>query len=530
MEGGVELRVLGPLTITGPDGTVIVRDGLPRKLLAALVVEGGSPVSSDALIELLWPEQAPNDARNALQVLVSYLRRQLDPCAPALLVERASGGYRLVVDPPEVLDVHRFEAGVAAVPDVVEGLPAEEATEHLAGLEATVELWRGPPFVDAAYDDFAQPEIARLTELRARAEELRAGLLLALGRPEDAVACLQRHLAENPLRESAWGLLMLALYRAGRQAEALRAFATVQERLVEELGIDPGPELRALEQRILEQDPGLDATGPAPPPIVVAPASLAPLASRVPSPLSTLVGRVFELEEVPAILAERRLVTLVGPGGVGKTRLAVEVAQELARTQTVVFVELGSLLDPEGLPSRLASEVGVRTTPDQDPVDAVAERLGDGPVVLVLDTCEHLLDAVAEVAVRLLRSKADLRLLATSRQPLGIEGEAAWRVPTLELADEGARGLIDVEPSGAVRLFVDRARAARPDFALTEENASDVARICRVLDGLPLAIALAAARANVLSPAQIVERLDDRFRLLSKGGRDAERRQQSLRS
>jgi predicted ATPase/DNA-binding SARP family transcriptional activator len=553
---GVELLLLGPLVVRGAEGPVTVRDGRPRRLLAVLAMHAGAPLPADVLIEALWPEQAPNDARNALQVLVSYLRKQLQPLAPAVVVERSPGGYRLTLDDPAVLDVVRFDAGVGAVPDPLDGLPFAELGEHLARLDDTIALWRGTPYADAAYSDFAQAEITRLTERRARAEDQRAGLLLALGRCADAATLLQRHVAEHPLHESSWGLLMLALYRSGRQADALRAYAAVRGQLVEGLGLEPGAELRALEQQILDQDPDLDWTPPpgapvpaeaaapaatparpstpaTPPTSPVAPVlstALAPVASRVPQPLASLVGRGFEVEEVRSLLGERRLLTLTGPGGVGKTRLAVEVAQTVARDQTVLFIELGTLLDEAGVAPLLAAEVGVPAVPGQDPLEAVASRLGAHPTLLVLDTCEHVLDAVARAASFLLRRDPGLRLLATSRQPLGIEGEVAWTVPTLELADDGAASVGDVEASGAVRLFVDRARAVRPDFALTDGNAADVARICRVLDGLPLAIALAAARVNVLSPGGIVERLDDRFKLLSRGGRDAEQRQRSLRS
>jgi predicted ATPase len=242
------------------------------------------------------------------------------------------------------------------------------------------------------------------------------------------------------------------------------------------------------------------------------------------------VGRAFEFEQVLATLAERRLVTLVGPAGVGKTRLAVEAARAVAADRSVLVVELSPLDDPGALPGLLAAEVGVPAVPGRDPLEAVAARLTTRPALLVLDTCEHLVDAVATAASTLLRRAPGLRVLATSRQPLGIEGEVAWRVPPLELADAGAATLVDVEPSGAVRLFVDRARAVRADFALTDDNAADIAAICRTLDGLPLAISLAAARTNLLSPAGILARLDDRFALLSRGGRDAERRQRSLRA
>ena len=546
------LRVLGPLEVGGAEGPVPVRPGRPTRLLAALAIRLGSPVEADALVELLWPERPPKDARNALQVLVSSLRKQLDPLAGRLAVDWGAGGYRLVASDPSVVDAVRFEAGVraASLPGQGRdgpagtgpaGASAADLTAAWAEVERALALWRGTPYADIADTGFARGEVVRLDELRAQAEERRAALLLALGRADAAAIVLRQHVGENPLREGAWALLMVALYRSGRQGDALRAYGTVREHLVEELGIEPGAELQSLEKRVLDHDPALDWSPPGPAPAgpghgdaataaVGDDGGLGPLPSRVPEPVAPLVGRAFEVGEVRAALAERRLVTLVGPAGVGKTRLAVEAARAFGRDHSVLVVELSALEDAGALPALLAAEVGVPAVPGRDPLEAVAARLAAQPALLVLDTCEHVVDAVARAASFLLRRAPGLRVLATSRQPLDIEGEVAWRVPPLELADEGAVTLVDVEPSGAVRLFVDRARAVRSDFALTDDNAADVAAICRTLDGLPLAISLAASRTNLLSPAGILARLDDRFALLSRGGRDAERRQRSLRA
>jgi predicted ATPase len=411
---------------------------------------------------------------------------------------------------------------------------ADDSDTFVRRADDALALWRGQPYADAMYDDFAQAEIARLRELHASVNERRAEMLLALGHHTEAATSLQHLVAEYPLRESLWYALMLALYRSQRQAEALRAYSTARERLVEDLGVEPGAALRDLEARILAQDPSLDAlhSHGAPTLAVREPREEAPAVfeTHVPEPVSSLVGRGFELEQIEKLVQSGRLTTLTGVGGVGKTRLAIEVARALKDAWPTRFIEFGSLPPGADVNLLIASEIGVPAVPNANPLDAVASQLGDRPSFLVFDTCEHVLDQAAVAVATLLRRNAQVRILATSRQPLGVAGETVWTVPPLELADDGATGLVEVSASGAVRLFEARAKAARADFVLDDHNARDVARICRALDGLPLAIELAAARVNLLSPARIIERLDDRFAFLSRGTRTAESRQRSLRA
>lgn len=544
--GVVELRVLGPLQVVGPDGELEVRRGLPAVLLTALVVRAGEVVPADLLIEELYRDRPLRNAANALQVQVSYLRRQLRPAGDRVAIERHGEGYRLVLDGVGV-DAWRFDQVVGdlrrALPDLATR-PAAEA--WLATLEEVLAGWRGEAFQDAADVAHAQPERARLDELRVVAGEQRAELLTALGRHAEAAAVLQALVAEHPLREGLWGALILALHRAGRQAEALRAYADARQRLVEELGIEPGRDLRALERAVLDQDPELAWTpcladdepreGASAPPVAPpvapsppdrpAPPAATPRRRGIPASVSPLIGRAWEVGAVVALVADHRLVTLVGPGGVGKTRIAFEAAG--ARSTPTAVVDLAAVSDPATVPSVLAAAVPVATTPGDDPLVAVADRIGDDPWLIVLDTCEHVLDQAATVAEDLLHRCPELRILATSRQALDVGGEHAWPVPTLELPTPDAATANEVGATAAVRLFVDRAQATHPRFVLDDDNAPAVAAICRTLDGLPLAIELAAARVGLLTPASILDRLEDRFGLLTRARPDAGSRQRSL--
>ena len=535
------LMVLGPIEVTGERGPIQIREGMARKLLSALAINISVPVPTDVLIEQLWGDRQPLDARNALQVLVSYLRRVLQPVQHDIVLERSGGAYRLFCADPTVLDSVVFERTVRSIQSVytVEELPGA-AEVALECADRALSLWRGTPFAEAMYDEFAQVEIARLRELRATAHERRGLALLALGENADAIESLQALAAEYPLRESVWGALIVALWRSHRQADALRAYATARECLVDELGVDPGSELRQLERQLLDQDPALDSDPPyvrpidggrssdPPPSADLASTPVWSIESRVPEPVSSLVGRGFEAAHVRQLVEQARLTTLTGPGGVGKSRLAVEVALGLKDTWPTRFVEFGALPPDSDVTLLIASELGVPSVPGASPLDAVAMALGEDHSLVVLDTCEHLIEQIAAAATGLLRRNPRVHILATSRLPLGVSGEIVWSVPPLDLPDDDAQSLIEVAASGAVRLFVARAVACRPDFVLDDSNASAVAEICRRLDGLPLAIELAAARVKILSPGGIVTRLGDRFALLSHGARTAEARQRSL--
>jgi predicted ATPase/DNA-binding SARP family transcriptional activator len=535
------LRVLGSLELDGPAGPIAIRQGRERKLLSLLLMRRESAVPVDVIIEELWPEQRPANERNALQVLVSGLRRQLEPVSDDFRLDRTADAYCLSVRDPALVDAVVFEREVREAQErLAAGATEAEVRDALALMDHALAIWRGTPYTDSLYEPFAQADVTRLREIHANAREQRARALLRLGRHRDAVEVLQTLATEHPLRESVWAALILSLYRSQRQGEALRLYTVARRNLVEELGVEPGPELRDLEQRVLQQDPTLDwtplepgagsPTRPANVAPAVAAASALPLESSVPAEVSSLVGRAAEIREVLDLVGDNRLVTLTGAGGIGKTRIAVAVASQLRADVVTRLIDLGSLHDGADVGQLLASDLGVQTNPGVDPLDSIATALGETPLLLVLDTCEHVLNSAALATSRLLRRSPNLRVLATSRQPLGVAGEVVWLTPALGLADPDAHAVERVTASDAVQLFVERARARRSGFELDETNAADVARICRTLDGLPLAIELAAARVNLLSPARILERIDDRFALLSQGTTAVDPRQRSLRA
>ncbi|MQA14274.1 MAG: AfsR/SARP family transcriptional regulator [Pseudonocardiaceae bacterium] len=534
--------VLGPLAVWTDEGAPVAVPGVKvRALLADLLIHAGEPVSTDRLVDELWGGAPPSNPAGALQAKVSQLRRcleQAEPGARALVVSRPSGYALQAAD--GAVDVARFEAlsGRARA--------ATEPRSAGAMLTEALAIWRGPALSDFADDGFAQPAITRLEEQRMAALEEHAEARLALGEHGVLVGELDAVVAEHPLRERLRAAHMRALYRAGRQAEALDSYQLLRTRLSEELGLDPGPELARLHHAILTHDPALAAPVPGSRP-----------RTNLPAPLSSLVGRSGAVADVRKLLDTGRLVTLTGPGGVGKTRLAMETAAQLVDDlpDGAWVVELAGRDDPWcGCPADLAaaaadaagclaefvaSTIGVRddaalTVPPAGEHAGLAERLPaalrDKALLLVLDNCEHSIDVVAELAELLLRSVPRLRILATSREPLGLTGELLSPVPALELPGAAEADLDALARCSAVALFVARADAATPGFALTGGNAAAVVAICRRLDGLPLALELAAARLRVLPVHELAARLDDRFRLLAAGTRDAPARQQTLRA
>ena len=552
----VEIDILGPLRVrsaspaaagtdagnipagsTGPDVFVQIREGLPRRLLAALALRAGDVLSTDTLIDLLWDERLPRHPDNALQMQVSYLRRTLAP-ASGVRIDSLRGGYALVVD-PDAVDANRFEALI----DQAAALTGDDPADALAGLTAALGLWRGPPVQELAGHPFAAADVARLEELRLLAVERRNDIALQLGRQVDLIGELTELVTEHPLRERFTEQLVLALYRAGRQAEALAAYRRAREYLVDELGIEPGPALRDLEGRVLAQDPSLacrpETTDAFRRPTSEPAGARRPdqasgephprAASWLPQPLTRLVGREEERRRVLDLVRDHRAVTLTGPGGAGKTRLALAVADEIAGTTPVWYVDLGGATTSSA-PATVATALGVALTPGADPGRAVAEALAVRTGLLLLDTCEHVIDEMAALAAAVLRRAGGVRLLATSRRPLNLTGEIAWPVPPLPQAPlETATGA-DVSKFAAAELFIERARAVRPDFVLNEGTAADIVAICQSLDGLPLAIELAAAQADVLSTSAIRARLGRLFDILVTGGVDAGARQQTMRA
>jgi len=717
----VEFRLLGPFEVAS--GARVLEIGSPkqRALLAMLVLRLNRVLPLDALVEELWGERLPASASASVQSLVFRLRRGLAEISPegGTCLRSREPGYVLEADPAQV-DANRFE-GLVAQAQVYQ---ARGDTERAAdALRRGLDLWRGPALADLSDRNFARLEAGRLDEARLAATEELVEAELALGRPAQALVRLERHVAEQPLRERAWGQLMIALYRLGRQADALRAYQRVRLILADELGLEPTPWLRDLEEQILLQRPELE--GPkAPEPVAVkasdgraAEASLpddtavflftdieastrrwegdekamagdlarhdellneavqaaggrvfahtgdglcaafstssraltaavsaqrafldekweSPVPLRVrmaihagaaerrgdnyvgptlnraarlltlasggqtlcsqavadlvrdqlppdvslidlgeydladlsrpervfqvdhpglpaafpslrsssrrrhnlPTTLTSFVGRAGELEEVRGLLADARLVTLSGVGGSGKTRLALEVAAVSldAFPDGVWVIELGPLRDPALVPSTAATALGVVTTGLGATSDAVTERLCEHleprRVLLILDNCEHLVEAVARLVRALLASCPGVTIMATSREILGLAGEVAWRVPPLSLPVSATPSPEDLAVSDAAALFCERARAAQPGFGLSQANAAAVAQICHRLDGIPLALELAAARIRVLGAHDLARRLDQRFRVLTGGDRTAVPRHQTLQA
>ena len=716
----LEFQVLGTFEAMADNRPIPIGSPKQRALLAMLVLDLNRVVSLDSIVDELWGARPLANPNASVQSLVSRLRHSLSGarCAGEVRLVGREPGYLLEADRLRI-DAHRFEAAVNSGREALERGDARTAAEVLEG---ALGLWRGPALADLADRRFARLEAARLDEARLAAAEELIEAELAVGRPERALARLERHVAENPLRERAWGQLMVALYRLGRQGDALRAYQEVRKVLRDELGLEPTPWLRDLEDHILHQRPeldglpqrlpgtaGLPAAGPparpaddtvvflftdieastrrwegdqeamsrdltrhddllrhavedgggrvfshtgdglcaafstaqgaltaavsgqrglrdqkwasaAPlrvrmavhagaaeqregnyvgptlnrtarlltlghggqvvcsqvvadllrdhlPPDVsltplgeqqladltrpesvfqVCPAGLPstfpPLRSpksrrhNLPGTLTSFVGRTRELDEVRDLLRSARLVMLTGVGGVGKTRLAVEAVAGLLDefADGAWLVELGPVNEPGLVAPTLMAALGLASAGTAVGSGSLSDRLcehfDDRRVLLLFDNCEHLLDATAELVRELLSRCPAISVAATSRELFGLPGEIAWRVPPLSVPSTEVDGVADLAGSDAVTLFCERARAAQPGFDLSAANAVAVGQICRRLDGIPLALELAAARIRVLGAHQIAERLDDRFRLLKGGARSSVPRHQTLRA
>jgi predicted ATPase/DNA-binding SARP family transcriptional activator len=497
--------ILGPLAVSTDAGEPVVVPGAKvRVLLADLLTNRNRVVSADRLIDDLWGEDAPANPLGALQVRVSQLRKALNDAEPGAreLVESRSPGYLLRTP---AVDADRF-AELAVASDVDR-------------LTAALALWRGDAYADMADEEFVRAEADRLAGLRLTVHERLAAARLDRGEHDLVAAELGELVSRHPLRESLRVLQLRALYAAGRQTEALDSYAELRKRLADELGLDPGPELADLHRRILEQDAGLS-----PPP------KAAIIRNSLPARLDELVGRAEALAELRVLLPAQRLVTLIGPGGVGKTRLATEAAREQSPPDGAHLVELAPLPagDP-GVAERVLTTLGVHEVAGAGvaPDDRLAAAVRERRMLIVLDNCEHVIEPAAALVARLLREAPGVTVLATSREPLGLTGELLWEVPLLSLPDD-ERNLDAVRRSAAARLFAARAAAQQRGFRLDERTAPAVAQLCRRLDGLPLALELAATRVRSLGLAGVVDRLDDRFQLLSTAQRDLPPRQRTL--
>jgi len=509
----VHIRLLGPVQAVGAGGEAIGIGGArSRALLALLALNAGRVVTPDRLIDAMYGAESLSGSVNALQSQVSRLRKAFGDADPTGVLQFLPGGYRLAVDPSTV-DVHRF-AELAR--DGARALSTRDHARAADLLRQAESLWRGPALADLDAP-FARAQAVRLDELRLSATEDRVEAELHLGEPRALVAELRELTATHPLRERLYGQLMRALHFDGQQAEALSVFELAREILADRLGADPSAELAGVHVAILRGDAGPTAAPEAP---------LA--ANRPPAQLTSFVGRARELERITRLLAASRLVTLTGPGGAGKTRLAIEAGQSLTE---VCFVELAGLDPGEDVSHAVFGALGLREGVAAAGSDSLLTRietaLADRPVLLILDNCEHVVDGAARFTDRLLRTCPRLRVLATSREALGITGEAVAPVPPLAGPPAGLL-IDDIATYPAVALFTDRAKAARHDFALGPDNIADVTAICHALDGLPLAIELAAARLRSIPVADVAAHLDDRFRLLSRGSRTAEPRHQTL--
>jgi predicted ATPase/DNA-binding SARP family transcriptional activator len=506
----VSIGVLGPLVVTRAGVPVTLDRAAWRRVLLVLVVHDGRFVDDAALLDACWGDRPPRTATATLRTYVSHLRRQLG----ADTIQREGPGYRLTL-PRDAIDAVRFERGLERGRAQLRAGSADEAAVTLRGALA---CWRGPALADVADEPFARLEANRLDERRLDAEEALLEARLAGADPTDASADARALAEAAPARERRWVLLLRSLGAAGRVEEGSEVYREVRERLVDELGVEPGPALRAEHRRLLAGE-GEELLAE-PQPRAGSQADAATIGVPVTQPADAFVGREELLAHLRERSADHRLVTLTGPGGSGKTRLAVQLA--IDHDGPAWFVDLAAVTDPVGVPAAVRAAVGGSHRPGLSELEAAAIAMTDPGTLVVLDNCEHLVEAAGDAATWLLANTADLRLLATSRAPLEVPGEQRIPVPPLDLPEEDAS-----DESEAVLLFATRARAVDPSFTLSPAIRTALVRLCRQLDGMPLAIELAAARTAHLSVEELADRLDDRFSLLVRRGGD--RRHRTLR-
>jgi predicted ATPase/DNA-binding SARP family transcriptional activator len=506
--------------ILGSPRVMVDGDPLPlgspqqQKLLALLLVSPNRAISTDRLIDELWGDDPPPSARHLVQVYASRLRNVLGSDGEGSRISHENDGYLVRVRPEDV-DALSLSSRIPSARALLATDPAGAARE----LQAIVALRRGQPFGNLADDcPTLQAEAVGFEESYLEAVTCLAEARLELGHHAELIPELEKLTREHPYREQLWAQRMLALYRSGRQAEALRTYQQLSRVLGDDLGIEPSTEVRHLEERILLQDVGLLWEVPPPP-------------NNLPTPLTSFVGRDAEIAEIAKLVDTFRLTTLTGPGGIGKTRLAIEVAQrlQLQFPDGIWWVDLAPVGDPGGVEIALARVLGVTEQPGTALVDSLVRALLRREALVVMDNCEHLASAVADLFTALLREAGGIRILATSRLLLHVPGEVRWSVPSLSMPHVDELTTAALPAADAIGLFIDRGTAADPGFALTAENGAEVIEICRQLDAMPLAIEMAAARVRVLAPAQIVTALADRFDLLGQRDHGVEPRHQTLK-
>ena len=503
--------MLGPFEVRTDDGVLADVPGARlRGLLVALALETGRVVPKATLVDWIWGEHPPSDAANALQRLVSRLRKVL----PEGSVEGLTDGYRLRVE-PDAVDAVRFERLVSQTRN-------DEDPRGVSRLREALALWRGAALQDIGLQESTTFDAAatRLEGLRLAAMEDRFDAEISLGHGVDLVTELTDLVAAHPMRERLVAALMRALVATGRDSEALLVYERARETLADELGVDPSPELSALHVALLRGELGRRENRK----------------TNLRAELTSFVGKEADVAAVRELIAERRLTTLIGPGGSGKTRLATETARTLLGDlpDGAWLVELAAISPDGDVAQATLDALRLRDgllgeAPDAEPTGRVIAAVRDRAMLLVLDNCEHVIESAATFADRVLGECPQLRILATSREPLGITGEALWPVAPLVLPAEDADPG-EVESAPAIRLLLDRASAVRKDLATDVRTLSTLARVCRALDGMPLAIELAAARLRTMSLDQLANRLDDRFRLLTGGSRTALPRHRTLRA
>lgn len=513
--------MLGPFEVRTDDGDLVDVPGARlRGLLIALALRTGHAVPKASLVDWIWGEHPPSDATNALQRLVSRLRKAL----PDGVIEGQTDGYRLALE-PDAVDAVRFERLVSAGRTLAENSP-----RRVQLLAAALGLWRGAAMQDIGLQDSAafDTAVARLDSLRLTATEERIDAEIALGRGAEMVVELTDLVAAHPVRERFAAALMRALVAAGRDSEALQVYERAREALADALGAYPSPELAALHVALLRGELGQAVRQ-----------GKAGRGTNLRAELTTLVGRGADVAAVRELVAEHRLTTLIGPAGSGKTRLATETARTLVGDlpDGVWLVELAAVRVNGGVTDVAQSTLTglslrdslLAGAPNAELMDRLVVAIREREALLVLDNCEHVIEAAAVFAHRMLGECRRLRILATSREPLGITGEALWPVKPLALP-EGDAGPDEITASPAVQLLRDRAGAVGRDLGTDAHTLATTARVCRALDGIPLAIELAAARLRTMSVDQLANRLDNRFRLLTSGSRTALPRHKTLRA